>query len=127
MRMSDIQNQTTDAQKESDTFNRVFVQQDKPMISQPTKKRKIATIIGVSFLVFFIILIISGFFAYTKAIALKGKADDLQVSAKEAYDALKAQNLVLADTKLTETHGKLDAFTSEYKTLSWVGAVPLAN
>src|SRR5258708_410832 len=68
-----------------------------------------------------------GFFGYTKVMALKGRADELKAAGKDAYDALKSQNLILAGTKLADVHTKLDALSAEYKSLSWVGALPIIN
>src|SRR5258708_33810679 len=68
-----------------------------------------------------------GFFGYTKVMALKGRADELKVAGKDAYDALKSQNLVLANTKLADVHTKMDALSAEYNSVSWLGVVPVAG
>lgn len=124
--------QSTAIAKDShEAFARVFGNTQPPMIpSIPQKKRrwpKVLAIVGGILAVLLLVGGVVGFFGYTKVRALKGKADDLKTSGKEAYDAIKSQNLVLAATKLDEVKGKMDAFAAEYKTIAWVGAVPVLN
>ena len=114
-----------------DAFARVFQETKQPMIpSIPKKKSRWKKIAAIAFGVMAVLLVVGGavgFFGYTKVRALKGRADELKVAGKDAYDAIKSQNLVLAATKMDDLKVKMDAFDSEYKTLAWVTAIPFVN
>jgi hypothetical protein len=125
-----VKEETMSPQPSQDAFARVF-EQNASSTSSPVKKpRKALRIAGVAVAVIAVIGVIfalAGFFVYGKVRVLKAKADDVKISGQEVYDAMKTQNLVLADEKLQALHGKVDAFSSEYKTLGWMGALPIVN
>lgn len=126
-------NTPTTTTNSHEAFARAFGganQADSPLViqnsSQP-KWKKIALMATGVIAVFMLIAGISGFFMYQKAMALKGKAEELKMAGSEVYDAIKTQNLVIADAKMKDLHTKMDSFSAEYKTIAWVGAVPIAN
>lgn len=98
-----------------------------PVSVKPKRWKKVLLTIGGVFLGLVVILGIVSFFGYRKAMAVKGSLDEVQTAGKELYAALKAQNLVEANTKLVELKSKVDAFASQYHSLSWLGAVPVAS
>lgn len=57
-------------------------------------------------------------------LAIKAQTTTLETSAREVYDALKHQNIVLAKQKLTETKSHLDQINTSYKRLAWYKITP---
>lgn len=123
-----------DEVKTNDAFARAFMNPDDadmstptPIVKAPSKGKKALKIVGIILgvlIVFGGIAGAIGFFGYQKAMALKAKAEDVKFAGKEAYDALKVQNLVLADERMAVVRTKLDALNQEYKTIAWVGKIP---
>ncbi|PWU23950.1 hypothetical protein C5B42_01155 [Candidatus Cerribacteria bacterium 'Amazon FNV 2010 28 9'] len=126
---------TPQPQSNTDAFARVFqekAEKNPSMIpQQPSKKSrkglKIAGGIIVALLIVAAIVGIAGFVMAQKVLALKGKVDDLKVTGQEAYDAIKTQNLVLADQKMQAVKTKFDAVSTDYHSLAWLNAIPFAN
>lgn len=100
-------------------------------VSIPSKHpRKIAKILlglGVVVLLVLSIVGITGFFVYTKAHALLADVKDLQSAGKDAYAALKSQNLVEADAKFSILQTKMQVTQAQYKQLSWMGKLPIIS
>ncbi|MBI5151156.1 MAG: DUF4012 domain-containing protein [Candidatus Pacebacteria bacterium] len=86
------------------------------------------------FLVFFVVLlIVAGSLALVgwKMIGEVGGllivARQIEVPARGAYDALKAQNLIEASSKIQETEQKFKDLREKYQALAWVKSIPLAS
>lgn len=57
---------------------------------------------------------------------IRSSASSLESSAKEVYDALKSQNLILAREKLTQSQADLDKISTSYGYLAWLKITPLS-
>lgn len=109
-------------------FKRVFAGGGQPSTGTGSeRRRKLWLIVGGILGVLVLVFLGFGMFGLTKARALKAKIDEVEIVGRATYDALKSQNLVVTNTKLTELKSKLDAFAAEYKTLSWLRVVPVVG
>jgi len=92
-----------------------------------SKKRtlKIFGIIGLVFLVPVLVLAIAGLATYFPAKSIQAKIGEAEVLGRATYDALKGQDLTLANQNLTETKNKLAEIKSEYNKLAWYKYTPL--
>lgn len=136
--MSDVNNAsptvpTTSAtpNESHEAFARVFGNGDSVVSPTPVvsdKSRRMKRFLITFAALFSIVLLVAGilgFLGYSKAMALKSRLDEVELVGKEAYDALKTQNLVATDQKLVELRVKFDAFASEYRTLFWLRGIPV--
>ncbi len=93
-----------------------------------SKKRKFPKVLFVVLLVLLVVSGLLGFVGYTTAMTLL-KVKSLGMEAKalgmQSYDAIKNQNLIEADNKLTETKKKIEEAKGVYGTLSLYSKVPV--
>lgn len=78
------------------------------------------------FAVLAVILLVTGV-TYFQVREVSAQYKKLSAVSKEAYDALKKQDLDLARTKLTETKEALVNFGNSYSKLKWTGWIPFAG
>lgn len=97
-----------------------------PPIKHKSSNKTLFIVLGVLLV---LVLLVAGlsFFGYQKAMALKSRAEDVKAAAVLVYDAIKSQDLVAANARLTLVKDKMNAFDSEYKTIAWVGNLPIAG
>ena len=93
-----------------------------------SKKRKFPKVLFVVLLVLLVVSGLLGFVGYTTAMTLL-KVKSLGMEAKalgmQSYDAIKNQNLIEADNKLTEPKKKIEEAKGVYGTLSLYSKVPV--
>ncbi len=91
------------------------------------KMRKPLLIILGVFVVLGLIAGIVGFSLYQQVRAIKTDVDDLSLTGREAYDAIKTQNLPLAGEKLTQVTEKTKKVEAKVKGFAWTKALPIAG
>src|SRR5690606_18837917 len=87
------------------------------------KKRTLFIVAGV-ILVPVVLILIAGLATYFPAKSLKTKIQEAEVLGRQAYDALKGQDLLLANQKLDESKAKLDEIKQDFNKLSWYKFTP---
>jgi len=99
--------------------------------SKPKKKKNKAVRFFFGFLTVLFVLGTAGavlaWQASLRVQAFVAQGREVQTSAMLAYDALKAQNLVEAKAKLSDTKKQYEALRSEYRQYEWLAGVPLAG
>ncbi|MEP7167658.1 MAG: DUF4012 domain-containing protein [Candidatus Woesebacteria bacterium] len=128
--MSDISSSNPQA-TESVNFSQAFaahVQTKRGGLSKRNLKfskvtRNAAIIIGV----IVAIVAVGLFFVSRSVFAIKGDLNAVNVTGREAYDAIKVQNLPLADEKLTALDGKLKVLQGDVKGYAWTKAIPFVG
>jgi len=99
--------------------------------SKPKKKKNKAVRFFFGFLTVLFVLGAAGavlaWQASLRVQAFVAQGREVQTSAMLAYDALKAQNLVEAKAKLSDTKKQYEALRSEYRQYEWLAGVPLAG
>lgn len=70
---------------------------------------------------------IIGWHTYTVAHQIQAQAGEIQTSARAAYDAFKAQDLLTAQAKLSLLPDQLANLKSEYKKLGYLRMIPVVN
>ncbi len=101
--------------------------------AQKNGKKKLpkwAKVGGVVLGVVAILGLILGIFAFTQykqVMAIKADVDDLTVTGREAYDALKTQNLPLTSEKLTQVTEKTKKVQAKVQKYAWTKPLPVVG
>lgn len=93
-------------------------------ISAKKSKRRLKKIILLLLLLLLPLIIAVAASAYP-LLQIKAQTPAVETSAREVYDALKHQNLILAREKLGNTKSSLDSIAHSYHLLSWYQFTPL--
>lgn len=98
-----------------------------PSPKSSVKRMKIVVAVAAAVLVF--VLVVGGFviFLLTKVSAIRASADLTMITAREAYDALKTQNLPLTNEKLTKLDTELKAIETQVQAFSWTRSLPFVS
>ncbi len=111
-------------------FSTAFAQAAKPTRSKlPTQKKwmKVAGVAGGALAVVVLIFVIIGFFAVKNVMALRADVSATTAVGREAYDALKTQNLPLADEKLAKLETQTKQLQSKVQAYAWTKYVPIVG
>lgn len=101
-------------------------------LTQPKKRlspkvARLALVGGSVLAVILLVVVISGFFILRSVATLRSQADQAMLVGREAYDALKTQNLPLADEKLAKLETQTKALQSTVKGYSWTRSLPIVG
>lgn len=99
-------------------------QSKKSASTKGSKLKKILFIIAVIILIPSVLIGVIGLATYFPVKNLQTKIKEAETVGREAYDALKGQDLILANQKLDESKAKLDEIKTEFNKLSWYKFTP---
>ncbi len=111
-------------------FTSAFASAAKPQQAQKLTQKKWAkfAMIGGGVLAVLILLAVGvGFFVARSVAAMRADVDATMVIGREAYDALKTQNLPLADEKLASLETKTKELQTKIQAYAWTKNLPIVG
>lgn len=117
--------------KTPQSFGEAFARVSRESRRNPFKKwnlrmnKRVLIIVGSILGVIALLFAVTGAFAYQKVSVIKRQVDETKVTGKEAYDALKTQNLPLAKEKLAKLETQTRDLESSVKSFAWVQIFPV--
>ncbi len=97
------------------------------MTNKSKKMKRVLLIIGGVFLLLFTIAAVVGFYTYSVAKDLQNQSQAMNVSAKQAYDAFKIQDLLVVETSLVELDQQLATAHGTFGKLGYLRFIPFAS
>lgn len=114
-----------------DAFTQAMASHSKAGSTKDGKKAgKMRKVVAIVLSVFVIILLLCGavgFFAFTKVQAMRSKVEKATTTAREAYDAIKTQNLPVAEEKLTQLEQDARGIQSDVQQFAFLKAFPIVS
>jgi len=120
---------TVDAQPQN---KEIIPPEKKEQVTVPEKKNHRKRNKALLFFAIFFVLLIGGLallgvYAVAQAKIMQEQATVFMNTGREAYAALKTQNLVETKKKLEETRTQFEVLKKQYNKYSWAKAIPFAN